>query len=140
VSLPTTPASQTGGDNPYTPEALLDSTNPADDIFREVLQRHKNELTAAQQAAFLGASSAGAVDLLDMVQELNQQHLTESLLREPIIKAQSFLQATDGYLKVLAVPAQYSQVAQVIVGGLKVFIDVRTLLPVGGIVRYLVRC
>ena len=127
VSIPASRAFQPRDNTIYTSSALLDSTNPGDEIFRDELQRHKNELSTAQQTAFLDAS---AVELLGMVQDLNQQHHTDSLVRDPIIKAQRFLQATDGYLKVLAVPAQYSQVAQVVIGGLKVFIDVYCCLSV----------
>jgi hypothetical protein len=108
-----------------TPKALPDPTDPGDDVFRSALQKHKNKLSITQQNAFLAnGTSASANKLLSMVQDLDQQHLTKSLLRELVIKAQSFLQATDSALKVLAVPAQYSQVAQVVIGGLKVFLDV----------------
>jgi hypothetical protein len=118
VNLPTSPTSPIS-------KALPDPTDPGDDVFHAALQKHKNKLSITQQNAFLAnGTSESANKLLSMVQDLDQQHLTKSLLRELVIKAQSFLQATDSALKVLAVPAQYNQVAQVVIGGLKVFLDV----------------
>jgi hypothetical protein len=97
--------------------------DPADDIFREALERHKLGLSDVQKQAFHGAS---AIKLMDIVQELNQQHNKESLTRRSAMKVQRFLEVTDGYLTLLGIFSQFNpEISSIVVGGLKLFVDVR---------------
>lgn len=96
--------------------------DPADDIFREALESHKQSLSPEQQQAFLGATAIG---LMDIVKELDHQHSVESRTRKSAMKAQGFLQVADGYLNVLGIVIQHSpEYSSLVVGGLKFFVDV----------------
>lgn len=96
--------------------------DPADEIFREALEHHKLGLSLGQQDIFLAASAVG---LMDIVKELDQEHTAGSRTRRSIVKAQGFLQVTDGYLNILGLFIQHSpKYSALVVGGLKLFVDV----------------
>lgn len=108
--------------------AVPNSLDPADDIFREALNRYKLGLDPVLQQAFLGAS---AVKLIDVVQGLNKQHSEESRARQAATKVQGFLQVADGYLNVLGVLVQHSpEFSSLVVGGLRLFVDVSSKVDV----------
>lgn len=96
----------------------------AGDLFEEELERHGHKLSPAYRQAFINASSA--TNMIDIIQGLNDQHREESRVRAIAVKVQGFLEVVDGYLNVVAVLVQHNPyISALVVGGLKLFVDVR---------------
>lgn len=112
-------------DTRFTPSSNISNPHvidPADDIFREALEIHKQSLSPEQQQAFLGASGIG---LLDIVKQLDQQHSEGSRTRKSVMRVQGFLQVVDVYLNALVILVQHSpEYSSLVVGGLRYFLDV----------------
>ena len=70
----------------------------------------------------MGASADG---IRAIIEGLNQRHAEESVTRQCADKVKGFLEVADGYLKVINIFIQHHpEISSLVVGGLKLFVDV----------------
>jgi hypothetical protein len=98
---------------------------PGYDIFHEILKQRTEELTPGQKKTLLDVP--GSLNtILGTISELNQQHHDQSSIRRGVDRVKPFLEVTRNYMSVVETMIQQSPaISSLVVGGLKLIVDVR---------------
>lgn len=106
---------------------LIGSTaSTSNEAFSLALERHKLNLTEEERKAFSPQNVISPEMLLHEVGEFDRQHKQDSTSRKCAEQVKGFLDAVDGYLKVLGICIQHSpEISALVVGGLRLVVDVR---------------
>lgn len=103
---------------------------PVDDAFALALERHKQNLTPEELKAFSAGNNISPDQLLADVRNFDMTHSENSHSRKCATRVEGFLTVLNGYLVSVGVITQHSpEVSSVVVGGIKLIVDVRQNFP-----------
>jgi len=120
---------------PVTVVQLVPSCNAA---FSEALRRHTEILTPEEKLAFDGGHSIIPEQLLTTIKSHDDKHNDASRSRRCATRVHGFLAALDAYLGPVSIMAGHSpQITSLVVGGLKLIVQVRSRVTASVIVTAL---